>query len=290
MLDLAAGADATREHLVLGHAARGHLDLALPHVALGPLQREGAVDVPAAELLRRADDANLVAVHDLLVDVEGDLDVLVHLVVLLLQIHVAAEDPLGHDRGPALVELDDAVVALLPVRGLAVLLLDGELVLDVAAGGNFDRSLPHVAVGPLEVHAVVGIPAAHLVRVAADDELLAVAELLLDLELDLDRVRRGARANGERARADRAALARAGEDAGIPERVSREFRGARGDRAEGGVLRRAHGGHGHVCSRGKRLDDPGGWVCRNSNAVRGRVNARVKWREARAAPTITRNA
>ena len=97
-----------------------------------------------------------------------------------------------------------------------MLLLDGELVLDVAAGGNFDRSLPHVAVGPLEVHAVVGIPAAHLVRVAADDELLAVAELLLDLELDLDRVGRGARADGERAGADRAALARAGEDAEFP--------------------------------------------------------------------------
>ncbi len=38
------------------------------------------------------------------------------------------------------------------------------------------------------------------------------------------------------------------------------------------------------------MDDPGGWVCRNSNAVRGRVNARVKWLDAWAAPTITRKA
>ena len=163
LFDLAAGADAAREHLVLRDAARSHLDLALPHVTLRPLQGQRPLVVPAADLLRGADDADLVAVHDLLVDVEGDLDVLVHLIVLAFEIYVAAEGAFGHDRGAALVELDDAVVSLFPVRGLAVLLLDGDLVLDVAAGGNLDGSLPHVAVGPLEVHAVVGLPAAHLV-------------------------------------------------------------------------------------------------------------------------------
>ena len=63
-------------------------------------------------------------------------------------------------------------------------------------------------------------------------ELPQTAELLAmwsfcDLELDLDRVGRRARADGERAGADRAALARAGGDAGNSSVFLEEFESER---------------------------------------------------------------
>ena len=118
-------------------------------------------------------------------DVEGDGDVL--LGILLGDVERSVESARDCEIGAAVVELDDTVVVLLPAH-IAVLTLHEELVLDVSARGHLHGALPDVALGPLEIDAVLPVPSTELIGVAHDAHLLAVGgagELDGEVEFDL---------------------------------------------------------------------------------------------------------
>ena len=124
------------------------------------------------------------AVHNLGVDRERDFDVLRRILLHDVQ-RPSGGVPSAHgELGSSVEQLQRTVVVLLPVQ-LVPLVLHKELVLHVPAFVHRDRSLPHVTIAPLKVHAVVYIPLAQLIGVPHHAYLVAVVGLHLDAEVNL---------------------------------------------------------------------------------------------------------
>ena len=173
---------AAGDELVPNLAAGRDVHLALPDVPGTPLQGLRLERVPPAELFRAAHDADLVPELRLPVEVERDGDELL-LWLFMRQLHARVESALREELGSAVVQLQDAVDAALPLVPVPARARH-ELVLHLPPRGHLDAALPDVALGPSQRDAVVRVPPTELIRPADHLDDAPERGLLLDLEVD----------------------------------------------------------------------------------------------------------